>query len=81
MSMNMFTKVGTAFTQTQDALVTTALAQTPDLTPVEITFNGTWSQGQADTIDKNFKEVCDQLANLKTDVAALMAALNKANGG
>lgn len=58
-----------------DALVITGLAQTPDDTPVEITFNSTWSQGQADTIDKNFKEVCDQLATQRTLNALIISEL------
>ena len=44
------------------ALTTTALEQVADGSLAEITFNSTWSQGQADTVDKNFKELTTQLA-------------------
>ncbi|MBU2527672.1 MAG: hypothetical protein KKC03_13835 [Bacteroidetes bacterium] len=68
-----------------DTLNISGLTQTADDTPVEITFNATWSQGQADTVDKNFKEAFDQIVAQKAlntimnnNVAKLAVDLNAA---
>lgn len=58
-----------------DALDISALTQTPDDTPIEVPFNSTWSQAQADEIDKNFKEYGDQLATQRTFNTAVQNAL------
>ena len=79
MSLNKFPTVGTVYTQTQTAIDDSALLQTADQTMAEITFNSTWSQGQADTIDKNFKEVADQIEALRVDILAILNLLKQAN--
>lgn len=45
----------------QQAVDDSGLTQVTDGTLAEITFNATWSQGQADTIDKNFAEITTAL--------------------
>lgn len=61
-----------------------ALTQTATQTMLEIPFNSTWSQAQADQVDKNFKEMADQLAAQRTlntaiigGIASLTSKVNK----
>jgi len=60
-----------------DALTITGLVATPDNSLTEITYNGTWSQGQADTIDKNFKELADQVVTQKAMNTVIMNTVSK----
>ncbi len=42
----------------------------------DVTFNSTWSNAQSDEIDKNFKEVQDEIGKLIADVALIRTAVN-----
>lgn len=59
-----------------DTLTISGLLQTPNNSLTEITFNATWSQDQADTIDKNFKELADQVVSQKAANTAMEATIN-----
>lgn len=63
--------------------LTGTLTGTLDNALADITFNATWSQGQADTVNKNFKEVQAELVTqralntvLINAVASLAAKVN-----
>ena len=64
------------------AAAATAVALTGSLTGTldnalsDVTFNSTWSNAQSDEIDKNFKEVQDEINALITDIALIRTAVN-----
>lgn len=58
------------------AALTGTLTGTTSNVLADITFNSTWSQGQADTVNLNFKNVQDEINKLVTDVAAIRTAVN-----
>ena len=75
MSLNMFPTVGEYLTQTQDAL-TDSSGGTANTTLQAI--GATYAQAE---VANNFADVAAQLAKIRTDIAAIMTALNRANGG
>lgn len=56
--------------------LTGTLTGTNDNALNDITFNATWSAGQANEINANFKEIQDEIGKLITDVASIRTAVN-----
>lgn len=56
--------------------LTGTLTGTLDNALADVTFNSTWSNAQSDEIDKNFKEVQDEINKLITDIALIRTAVN-----
>jgi len=56
--------------------LTGSLTGTVDNALSDVTFNSTWSNAQSDEIDKNFKEVQDEINKLITDVGLIRTAVN-----
>ena len=59
-----------------DNLTISGLTKTAAGTMADITFNSTWSQGQADSSNQNFKEIATELAKQRT-LNAVLANNNK----
>ena len=56
--------------------LTGTLTGTLDNVLSDVTFDSTWSNAQSDEIDKNFKEVQDEINKLITDIGLIRTAVN-----
>lgn len=66
----------TAAAASTAAALTGSLTGTVDNVLTDVTFNATWSNTQSDEIDKNFKEVQDEINKLITDIDLIRTAVN-----